>query len=201
MTIIDGYLFNWHTSYIYRITSNMKKLLLTFIIVFVFGSVGFSQKKVVKSVKKSNQTKLSNFAVLSFATGIDFQFGGVQKVSRGEFLLLDSDWNSILEHKYDSIAKYFSRMSQISKLYELAGDNQDAFSEIAGKTQAHIVASTLSDFNGIGKFKSVKPGTYWLANYSQMRGNAVVWNVQVTLKQGRNVVILDQNNASIAPLN
>lgn len=64
--------------------------------------------------------------------------------------------------------------------------------------QPHVVAQTVTGFDGVGQFPAVSAGVYYVMGYTQTRGGFALLNVSVGVPIGQSSFVLDQNNATIA---
>lgn len=61
--------------------------------------------------------------------------------------------------------------------------------------KAHVIRSGQTDMAGNARLDDLKPGSYWLMGYSQVRQAEAFWVQQVDIKNGNNEVVLERNNA------
>jgi hypothetical protein len=83
--------------------------------------------------------------------------------------------------------------------YQASNKNYAAFyQQSAAAIQANVIATTMTDFSGVGQFPPVPAGIYYVMGYTETRGGFALWNVSVGVMTGQSSVVLDQNNAAIA---
>lgn len=138
--------------------------------------------------------------VLSIQVGIVYKMGGSQAVARVPFFLLDKDLNVILSEaglspdrgmnllQTFAFATRFQSQSKYAQFYQTA----------MRAVQPHVVAQTVTGFDGVGQFPAVAAGVYYVMGYTQTRGGFALWNVSVGVPTGQSSFVLDQNNAAIA---
>ncbi len=167
-----------------------------------------------------NQSCAKQETVLSVEAALIFNSGDVKPVARTEFLLLDKDFETILQESNfiaDLPEEVKSPISHISSLKAFAlvafgaqkyGKYSDSQSSDINKlslslakamtvAKSHTVYSATTDFQGKAQFKDVKGGEYYLFGYTSAGESVAVWNLKTEVKSGQNSIILDQNNAEI----
>ena len=145
-------------------------------------------------------------ASLSFETGLVMKSGDVKPVARSTFYLLEKDLIEIVraagfkskEGKPFTAGDLILAQSQAELDRMFDSKKPTTFDKIMEHLKTHSVATTTTDFGGKGQFSSLKPGTYYLMNISEIGNSHVVWNFKVDLKSGQNSATLDQNNAATA---
>lgn len=85
-----------------------------------------------------------------------------------------------------------------SQIEQLRGAAITQYDRLMEKVKQHAVATTVSGFDGKGRFSAVEPGTYYLVNLTEIGRSVVLWNLKVELKPGQNSITLDQRNAAEA---
>lgn len=138
--------------------------------------------------------------VLSIQAGIVYKMGGSQAVARVPFFLLNKDLNAILSDaglqpdRGMNLLETFAFATRYQSQSKYAQFYQAAMRAI----QPHIVAQTVTGFDGVGQFPAVAAGVYYVMGYTQTRGGFALWNVSVGVPTGQSSFVLDQNNAAIA---
>ena len=62
--------------------------------------------------------------------------------------------------------------------------------------ETHVIQATRTDAHGHARFKSLKPGDYWLMGGVETAAEgAAFWNQSITIGRGENKIKLDQTNA------
>ncbi len=182
----------------------MKKIfLLVLVLLFVtlFSDIAWSQKKNRKPNRATKQKIIKpTYGKLNFEAGVYYQFGGLQKFSRSNFMLMNKDLNEIFSDEMGSgLANKIKRLYAIGKLINLTDENtKSPWVAIERYISPYIVASTITNFDGHGGFEKIKPGSYYLVHIGNSRGQFIVWNVPVNISAKNNSIILDQNNADFS---
>lgn len=121
-----------------------------------------------------------------------FSKSGTQlPVNKEKFYLLDKDLYSILsEAKIDDpegqgVVNAFALSVVNPKKY--SDTNQKALAAI----KKHIVYSTLTDANGKGEIKGIKPGSFYLFGIKTVPNGFAMWDSQVSIQPGQNNLVLE----------
>ena len=160
--------------------------------------------------------------MLSVEAALVLKSGDVKPVARTEFLLLNKDFEIILQESNflsdipQKLKEPFSKIKPIDAFSMLMETTREAertkydspartadleavgFSVVKAitATRSHVAYTTTTDFQGKAQFSDVKPGEYYLFGYTQIGKSVVTWNLKTSVKSGQNSVTLDQNNAS-----
>jgi hypothetical protein len=142
----------------------------------------------------------SGVGVLSIQVGIVYKMGGSQAVARVPFFLLDKDLNAILSEAGLQPDRGMNLLNTFAFATRFQGQSKYAqFYQTAMRAiQPHVVAQTVTGFDGVGQFPAVAAGIYYVMGYTQTRGGFALWNVSVGVATGQSSFVLDQNNAAIA---
>lgn len=138
--------------------------------------------------------------VLVIQAGIVYKVGGSQAVARVPFYLLNKDLNAILSEAGLQPDRGMSLLDTFAFATRFQGQSKyTQFYQTAMRAlQPHIVAQTVTGFDGVGQFPAVPAGVYYVMGYTQTRRGFALWNVSVGIPTGQSSFVLDQNNAAIA---
>jgi hypothetical protein len=142
----------------------------------------------------------ADVGVLSIQVGIVYKMGGSQAVARVPFFLLNKDLNAILSDAGLSPDRGMNLLQTFAFATRYQSQSKYAqFYQVAMRAvQPHVVAQTMTGFDGVGQFPAVSAGVYYVMGYTQTRGGFALWNVSVGVPTGQSSFVLDQNNAAIA---
>jgi len=142
-------------------------------------------------------------STLFIEAGLVYKSGDVKPVARTTFHLLDTSLANILEsaglEAQDTLRDGVDERDYVSTygLRTLYPD-EEFYPKATEAISSHIVQSATTDFSGKAKFAPVPAGIYYvMAVHATARGFAA-WNLKIELKDGENVLTLDQNNATVA---
>ena len=159
------------------------------------------QSKFTASRRVSGTQVGTGVGVLTVQAGIVYKMGGPQPVARTTFHLLRKDLNDILSAAGLRAEKNKDLLTTYAFAVRFQGSNRTyaTFYQIATTAiKAHIVATTVTDFNGIGQFPPVPSGSYYVIGHTETRRGFALWNTSVGVTTGQTAIVLDQNNAAIA---
>lgn len=162
---------------------------------------------------------LNQQATVSIEAALVFKSGDVKPVARTEFMLLDKNFETILQESDftselpEDLKGKISKISPLKAFALLANATEKAASysvptstgkdefrlalmKATAAVKPHTLYSTTTDFQGKAEFKEVKAGEYYLFGYSNAGATVVVWNLKTEVKSGQNKITLDQNNAT-----
>jgi hypothetical protein len=154
---------------------------------------------------------------LSFESGVVMKSGDVKPMARQDFYLLNRslteielEWDLYFKARFGpgSTAKKTGAPVEegvravatglMLKTAMLACPTTDkALAPFCPQLDAfrkYVVASTVTDFSGKGRF-TVPAGTYYLYSYGSVGNSDIAWNVKVDLTSDK-AVILDNRNAA-----
>lgn len=132
---------------------------------------------------------------LEIEAQIIYQVGGPQPVARETFYLLNTGIENLPEldkvYRENFYEKWYDQT--IGKTQKSRADF--VMQEGRAIWEPHVVQSVKTDFQGRATFENVPPGDYWVFGRTQARGDKhVAWDVKVTVKRGKNKVILSNDN-------
>lgn len=128
--------------------------------------------------------------------------GGTQSAARVRFYILNKSVEQILaDAKVSRLSEGLSYLDS----YALALMNKASAPKymdiVTAGTQAikpHIVGELETDSRGSAEYRFDKTGDFYIYGFTQTRKGHAAWNLPVRLQNGRNSIILDQNNAASA---
>jgi hypothetical protein len=145
---------------------------------------------------------------LALEVGLVFNSGDVKPVARTDFFLLDKSFPSIvMEAGVVPIEKYSvpSHTPEEKVLFgfgmslrtRVPDDLIEFGSKAKGAVKPHVLYTVTTDFGGKATFQHVRAGTYFLMGYTAAGGSFAIWNMPVTIKNGKMSIILDNKNAAM----
>jgi hypothetical protein len=134
--------------------------------------------------------------VLPFKAAIIYNYGGPQPVAQTKFYLLARDFDRVLVEKGPISNR---KGALIEPLVASLAPNGSRVGLIEEGFRSDTVATTMTDFEGNGKFENLTPGKYFVVGFTTTRkeNEFVLWNVPVTVKQENQTVLLSQMNGFI----
>ncbi len=184
-----------------------------FVSLSLSGGVNAQKKKVITTKK----TTVSAKGNLSVEAGLVFNSGDVKPVARVNFYLLDDNLETILSNAgieaYQTIdtsgaskgallggMRAKKKSVSFVESYAVWSSSPDLYGEQLLQSKEalkpHIIATITTDFSGKGEFSQVKPGNYYLMGVGGTGKQAVLWNMPIEIKAGKQSVILDNKNAA-----
>lgn len=157
---------------------------------------------VNSEVAVSNTPKRESSS-LKLEAGIVYRSGDVTPISRTTFYLLDKSlFQSLYEGKLkDSKGEIVTTQKNIYITYafacnyvNLSDRETDVYNSVLSLLKPHVIQSVTTGFKGEATFNSIPPGKYYIAGFSNISQNAMVWDVEVNLLPGSNSFTIDQNN-------
>ena len=155
-------------------------------------------------------------STLSVEAAIIYKMGGVQPVARTKFYLLNRSAEEILKSanlkpQPEELARYrkvaekaridfdqFGYLQLLGFALQFADRNTAYLSDVTLKINAHIVKSEMTDLQGKTQFEEIEPGKYYIFGTAETRNGAAIWDLPIEIKDEKQSVILDQNNAAAA---
>ena len=169
-----------------------------------------STKQTPSKTSASVKTSASQTGNLAVEAGLVFQNGDVKPAARVTFNLLDDDLETILKNSginlvTSSGASSSSNLNNVQNLATLHyrarisynGKPPEALVAAQDEIKKHIIATITTDFSGKGEFSSVKAGKYFLMGVGGTEKQVVIWNIPVEIKNGKQSITLDQENAAV----
>lgn len=195
----------------------LKNLFIAFVTLLVslsFAPISNAQK--TKKVITTKKTVVSAKGTLSVEAGLVFNSGDVKPVARVNFYLLNDNLEAILSkagiEPHQTIDPKASRGALLGGInapqkavsfvesYAIWSSSPDLYDDKLQQSQealkSHIIATMTTDFSGKGDFSQVKAGNYYLMGVGGTGKQAVLWNMPIEIKAGKQSVILDNKNAS-----
>ena len=188
-----------------------KKLILSFLALLLLFTIACNKTELEANKTVSN-SKPS--AVLEIESALIYKYGGVQPNARTSFYLLDKSAKEILKsaavmpqgEKFEqtkaALAKQGQNIEDANPLFwiKIASKYPDYFPGFLPKAlseiKKHIVKSTTTDLQGKAKFEGLEYGRYYIYGTVEARdGWAVIWDLPIEIKDEKQSLILDQNNA------
>jgi hypothetical protein len=163
---------------------------LAVIIALSAATVSNAQKRKVPKAKKAAVSQKGN---LSIEAGIIFDSGQVNPVARAGFFLLNADAEEVIQRSSNGQ----TALKDLTLDITFPGLKSGGVSRAMTAIEPHIVSSTITNFQGKATFQPVKTGNYYLFGFTKAGKSAVVWNLQISIKNGTNSIILDNNNAAL----
>jgi hypothetical protein len=150
----------------------------------------------------------SREGALAVEAGIVMNAGNVTPIARTEFYLLDDSLENILEKAKIPPLSGGERFTPLQNFIvleqakrELGNEMTDEGKRIRLQTdnaiKSHIVATMTTDFSGKAVFDNVKAGKYYLMGVGGTGKQAIVWNLAIEIKTGKQSVTLDNKNAAL----
>jgi hypothetical protein len=174
-----------------------KLFIFWFLITLTLLSVSVNGQKNKKTpVTKKPVT--SQKGTLSIEAGLVFKSGDVKPVARVEFYLLNKDLNSVLEEANIQSESGMNLVSTLALALSYPNFHQDTVEKAITSIKFHSVSSAITDFQGKATFRPVKTGNYYLYGFAKAGNSKVLWNLNVSLKNGQNSITLDNNNVELA---
>ena len=128
---------------------------------------------------------------LPIKAAVIYNFGGPQPVAQDKFFLLSKDFDEIArepgKNERDVLEQPISPTFWKPRPVGIVEDG----------IKPYIVSSTITDFEGNGKFENVPVGKYFLVGFTKTRkeNEFLLWNLAVELKVENQTLLLSQTNA------
>lgn len=162
----------------------------------------------------SNSTvKQPTQSTLSMEAAIIYKMDGVKPIARGTFYLLDSSAEEIL--KSANLKPQSKNLDRILKLGQERGMPTDTLTyldflkiaydspkeygsyllQVTNEMKKRNVKTVMTDLQGKAQFEGIERKTYYIFGTAQTRGGSAIWNLPIEVKEEKQSIILDQNNA------
>lgn len=158
-----------------------------------------------KFVNGSSTSTTSTKNTINIEAAIVYKNGDVVPVARTEIYLLKQSLKDILgtpELKKLYQECWPDQTEEISLASLVAGFTllADKCTNYAPAAQAALMNAvdfkTTTDFAGKASLINIPKGSYFLYTYYQTRKNPIIWYIPVTVENGENKLVLDNNNSS-----
>lgn len=163
-------------------------------------------KSRTKTIRPTpNSVKVAPTGTLSIEAALIYRSGDVKPVARATFLLLDEDLNTILKPYPVAIPRSLLSIWMLTthlKELEAYADSEAVKAEagqILRAIEAHVIASTTTDFGGKAKFEGLTPGKRFLFGEFKAGNNQATWYKPVEVKSGTNETLILSNDNATGP--
>ena len=154
-----------------------------------------------KTVEKSETENRVIKPTLSIEAALVYSYGGAQPVARTTFYLLDESAEKILADAGMNTGRSqtsFVDTYAMATIYSLLPSQAKISAQGTAAITPHILEQTTTDFTGKATFEGLETRTYWIFAVVKTRSGYAVWNLEQSIIEGENKIILDQNNAKTA---
>lgn len=184
-----------------KITLLFPALIFTLTIAFFIGCSSSPLKPV--------QSK----STLNIEAAIVYKMDGVQPVARSRFYLLDKSAEEILRSanlkpQSDTLDKMWEtarkrgldpnsllHLDLLKLALKTPKDFPEYFVKLNAEIEKHTIKSDLTDLQGKTQFNEIESNRYFIFGMAETRGGYVVWDLPIEIKDEKQAIILDQNNA------
>jgi hypothetical protein len=140
-------------------------------------------------------------AELSVQAGVVLRNGEIRKVARTPLVLLNADFASRLLEVYSKGVRdaglqgglYMATKHLIAMGQRPGSEPEKKVQQMDDFVKTHTVATAITDFDGKATIQA-PPGDYCL--YAYFETGLALWSVPVTIRTGKNEIILDHNNTA-----